>query len=181
MRHYFGNIATSIEEASQKPGTPLDLRERLETAQLELLCALDELGEAKVNSSLHIGEVARKILELSQGYVFYSEEPQKEVDLWKCGLYRIKLESKITKDQLERGAMPASEESDRNVSVLLNALNGVDFRTHRVFLPVSHAIPTHYFPHKSYRPIGRPGSRWVSEDVQLKVHYESDCSRRIVN
>lgn len=177
MRFCFGEVAKGLEDYSRqdpesKRAHPSEFEEKLILAQLTLVGALDELAEAKVSASTELGVMARKIIELSQGYVFYSEDPENTAELWKSRVYKIKLESKITKDQRKLGAMPSSEETLGNLNNLLACLEDVDLKTNRIFLPECHVVPVHYVVAHSKEASRDPKRRASPVPVQLKVHYE---------
>jgi hypothetical protein len=166
MRFLFGRVLKSIElyavgienqkaSLAQRPwihnyGQFRDglkaLSDKAESAQLSLMMALDELSEAKVASSTPLGDTARKMIGVSQGYVLYSEDPKNADSLWKSRIYKVKLESKITKDQRAYGVMPSSEETQRNIQHFIDSLESVEFKTNRINLPQSHVIPATDIP-----------------------------------
>lgn len=178
MRYCVGRVADCIDGLVMGEKQTRMYGVGLEDAQLDLLVSLDELAEAKISSATKIGETSRKILELSQGYVLYSEEPSNADDLWRSRLYRLKLESKITKDQRERGAMPSSEDTHRNVITFIDALKGVELKTHRLFLPECHVIPASSIPVVSSAS-RRGGGQWPIGIIPLKIHYENGSSGQL--
>jgi hypothetical protein len=183
MRFLFGEVLEEMGEyerrVRQHGSKPFISRgydcnpDGIANAQLDLISALEELAESKVSASTELGEMAKRIIRCSQGYVLGSEGKESASDLWRSRLYSLKLESKITKDQRELDIMPAPEEIFRNIRTLLSAIQGVELRTNRFIVPSSHTIPVADLEARSYWSTREFKSFSKPTPVLLRVHYES--------